>query len=233
MPKYVTMSNMKTSMSDQRGTLNGLLIPLLLVVALFLGMAGFGYWAFLSREDYKDNSDAKVATAVAAAEKRTEASAAKTYAEAAKKPLKTYVGPSSFGAITVQYPKTWSSYVVEASGSSSIPVDGYFQSDFVPDVQNDANSFALRMQLVSQSYDQVMNQFSGNVTSGKATVSPYKLDKVPSVVGSKITGQLTSSKQGTMIVLPLRNMTLKLWVDSSEYLSDFTNIILPNFSFTP
>jgi hypothetical protein len=122
---------------------------------------------------------------------------------------------------------------VEASGSSSIPVDGYFQSDFVPDVQNDANSFALRMQLVSQSYDQVMNQFSGNVTSGKATVSPYKLDKVPSVVGSKITGQLTSSKQGTMIVLPLRNMTLKLWVDSSEYLSDFTNIILPNFSFTP
>ena len=73
---------MKTSLSDQRGALNGLLIPLILVVVLFLGAAGFGFWAFSSREDYKNNSDAKVAVAVTAAEKRTEATAAKTYAEA-------------------------------------------------------------------------------------------------------------------------------------------------------
>ena len=53
------MSDMKTL--DQRGAINALLIPLILVIVFFLGAAGFGYWAFSERQDYKNNSDAKVA----------------------------------------------------------------------------------------------------------------------------------------------------------------------------
>jgi hypothetical protein len=225
------MSDMKSL--DQRGTLNVLVVPLVLVIVFFLAAAGFAYWAFSSREDYKNNSDAKVAAGVTVAEKRTEAADAKKFAEQEKNPLKTYVGPSAFGAITIQYPKTWSAYIEEGNDNSAIPVNGYFHPDFVPDVGDENQSFSLRIQVVSQSYDQVLNSFSGNIKQGKATSAPYKLPKVPNVVGTMIQGQLTATKQGTMIVLPLRNMTMKIWVDASQFTPDYNNIILPNMSFTP
>jgi len=225
------MSDMKSL--DQRGSLNVLVVPLVLVIVFFLGAAGFGYWAFVSREDYKNNSDAKVAVAVTAAEKRTEAADAKKFAEAEKNPLKSYVGPSAFGAITVQYPKTWSAYVEEADNSSATPVNAYFHPDFVPNASDQNQSFSLRLQVVNQSYDQVLNTFSGNIKQGKATSAPYKLPKVPNVVGTMVQGQLSSTKQGTMVVLPLRNMTMKIWVDASQFTPDYNNIILPNMSFTP
>ena len=231
--KYVTMSDMKISNSDQRGTINVLLIPLIFVIVFFAAAAGFGYWAFMSRDDYKNNSDQKVAVAVAAAESRTKSADAKEFAEKEKQPLRTYVGPSAFGSITVQYPKTWSAYVVEGDDNSSTPVDGYFDPDFVPDITNQSKSFSLRIQLVSDSYDNVLQQFTGSTQTAKATVAPYKLDKVPNVVGSIVTGQLSANKQGTMVVLPLRNMTLKIWADSASFLPDLNNIILPNISFTP
>lgn len=225
------MSDMKTL--DQRGVLNALLIPLILVIIFFIGAAGFGYWAFSSRQDYKNNSDQKVAVAVEAAEERTQAADAKQYAEEAKRPLKTYVGPSSFGALTVQYPKTWSAHVIENVDNDSRPIDAYFHPDFVPDTGNQTKSFALRIQLVGQSYDSVLDGYNGAAKNGKVTVAPYRLAKVPTAIGSVVTGQIDSRKQGTMVVLPLRNMTLKIWADSSEYLPDLNNIILPNFSFTP
>lgn len=225
------MSDMKTL--TQRGAVNVLLLPLILVVLFFLGAAGFGYWAFAQREDYKNNSDQKVAVAVAAAEKRTQAADAKTFAEKEKQPLRTYVGPSQFGALTIQYPKTWSAYVIEGKDSSSKPIETYFYPEFVPNVGNNDQTYALRAELVSESYDQVLNDYEGSAKSGKVTIAPYKLPKVPNIVGSRIEGQLNTSKQGTMVILPLRNMTLKIWVDASAFAPDFNNIVLPNITFTP
>lgn len=225
------MSDMKTL--TQRGAVNVLLLPLILVVLFFLGAAGFGYWAFAQREDYKNNSDQKVAVAVSAAEKRTQAADAKIFAEKEKQPLRTYVGPSQFGALTIQYPKTWSAYVIEGKDSSSKPVETYFYPEFVPNVSNNDQTYALRAELVSESYDQVLNDYEGSVKTGKVTITPYRLPKVSNIVGSRIEGQLTTNKQGTMVILPLRNMTLKIWVDASSFAPDFNNIILPNITFTP
>lgn len=133
----------------------------------------------------------------------------------------------------MQYPKTWSAYVVEGDDNSSTPISGYFDPGFVPDITNQNVSFSLRVQLVTEPYDQAVQDFAGTVQSGKATVAPYKLPKVPSIVGSIINGQLESNKQGTMVVLPLRNMTLKIWTESTSFLPDLNGIILPNISFTP
>lgn len=103
----------------------------------------------------------------------------------------------------------------------------------MPNVSNNDQTYALRAELVSESYDQVLNDYEGNVKSGKVTITPYRLPKVPNIVGSRIEGQLTTNKQGTMVILPLRNMTLKIWVDASSFAPDFNNIILPNVTFTP
>lgn len=227
---YVTITDMNRL--EQRGAINVLLIPLILLVLLFLGAAGFGIWAFSSRADYKSNSDQKSAVAVDKAVKETEASEAAKYAEDAKKPYDTYIGPAAFGNITVNYPKTWSAYVVETERGTN-PVNAYFHPKIVPSVADPDKTFALRVELVQNTYESVLDQFRGKLQQGQVTIAPYTLAKVPSVVGSRVEGQITAKKQGTMIILPLRNMTLKIWTESNDFRGDLDTHILPNLSFVP
>lgn len=216
----------------ERGAINVLLIPLILMAVFFFGAAGFGIWAFMSRSDYKNNSDQKAAVAAAEAREAQKVDDEAKFAEESKKPFDTYIGPAQFGNVTVNYPKTWSAYVIENERGTS-PINGFFQPKVVPNITEQNNSFALRVELVTNDYKSVLDQFKPRLDSGKATIKPYTLAKVPSVVGSRIEGQITTNKQGTMVVLPLRNMTLKIWTESNDFKGDLDTNILPNFSFVP
>jgi hypothetical protein len=225
---FGTMSGMR---NKQAGFISSLLIALIATVVLFLVAAGFGAWAFGSRSDYKLNSDKKVAAAVKTAKESTRQEDDAIHAEQDKNPLKTHVGPDAFGSVAVQYPKTWSAYVIE--NGNAVPMNDYFHPDVVSDTSKATNAYALRVQIVQSSYGNVMSQYNGLVVAKKVTVTPYKLPKVPSVVGSRVDGQITSQKQGSMIVLPVRNMTLQISTESSDFENDFNNIILPNLTFSP
>jgi hypothetical protein len=217
---------------QELGAINMLLIPLILVVLLFFGAAGFGFWAYGGRQDYKNNVDAKITVAVNKAKQQTQALDAQAYAEREKQPFNTYHGPQAFGSIVAQYPKTWSAYVAEDSTSND-PVDGYLYPGFVPNLQNQNSSYALRIQVTQTTYSDVLAGYTGLQQDQKVTIKPATLPKVPNVTGVRIDGQVTPQKQGSMIVLPLRNMTLKIWTEDSQFENDFNNYILPNFSFSP
>jgi len=218
---------------SQRGYIDALLLPLLIVGVLLIVAICFGGWAFSSRSDYKNHTDKKVADAVATANQAQQKVDAAQYAEDAKNPLKTHVGPEAYGSITVQYPKTWSAYVVEHTGNSGTPMNDYFSPDTVPDVTDQGSAYALRIQVVQTTYSSAMSQFTGLVASKKVTVTPYNLPKVPGVVGSRVDGQIAANKQGSMIVLPLRNVTLQISTEAQVFEDDFNKIILPNLTFSP
>ncbi len=227
--KCNTMSGME---NQQRGSLDVLLIPVIVLATLLLGVSYFAYWAYSSRQDYKNNTDQKVTAAVNVAVQQAQNVDAKNYAQEAKDPLTTFTGPSAFASISFQYPKTWSAYAPE-NPSSQNPIEGYFYPAVVPDITNQSNAYALRVQLVTQPYATVLQQYSGQVSSGKLAVSQYTPPKLPNVIGSKLVGQLTSNKQGTMVVLPVLNMTLEVWTESSQFQSDFANSVLPSLTFQP
>ncbi|HSX17148.1 MAG TPA: hypothetical protein VLH86_03550 [Patescibacteria group bacterium] len=228
---FGTMSGMSTY--REAGTVNILLVALIAAGVIALGLAGFGLWAFGSRQDYKNNSDKKSAAASAVTKEQTQKDDAAQYAEEAKNPLKTHVGPDAFGSVTIQYPKTWSGYVIEHNNNSGTPMNDYFNPDLVHDTTDVNNAYALRVQIVQTSYSQVMSAYKGLAESKKVAVAPYKLPKVPSVVGSRVDGQIAAQKQGSMIVLPLRNMTLEISTESQDFEPDFNTIILPNLTFSP
>jgi Flp pilus assembly protein TadG len=215
---------------NQEGTVNSLLLPLILAVVFFIAALGFGGWAFSSRQDYKDNSDQKAAVAAASAKATEAENKDKQYAEEAKSPYKTYTGPEQYGTISLTYPKTWSGYVSTGSQSAS-PLNGYFNPNVVPSVTDQNSTFALRIEVVNSAYNDVLRNF--NTQNGAVSISPYALPKVPKVVGAKATGQIENQKQGTMIVLPVRDKTLKIYTESTAFQSDFDNIILPNLTFVP
>src|SRR5690554_758081 len=147
------MSSMKSS--AEAGYVSGMLVGLIVAIVLLVGALSFGTWAFMSRQDYKNNSDQKAEAAANARQTEVEAAAAAKVAEEEKKPLTSHKAPDQYGSVDVQFPKTWSAYVVESS-SGNTPVNYYFHPGAVPSASDDGNAFALRVQVVQQSYDRVV-----------------------------------------------------------------------------
>lgn len=219
--------------------ISGVVVSLSLCTLLLISAIIFGAWAFSSRQDYKKNSDQKVAAAVTLAKQEESTQKDKQFAEEEKSPVKTYDGPEAYGSLVVQYPKTWSGYV-DDSGTGSALVDGYFNPGVVPSITAQGKTFALRVQVLSQTYAQTLQTDQSAqqaAAQGGASLSfvPYALPKVPKVIGIEATGTLpnTNNISGTMVILPLRSQTLEIWTMGTTSLGDFNTYILPNFSFSP
>jgi hypothetical protein len=208
-----------------------LLIPFILAGLFLVAALAFGGWAFTGRQDYKTNVDQKIAAAVTLAKQQESTLKDKQFTEAEKQPLKTYTGPQAYGSVSVKYPKTWSGYVDGTGGNAQL--DGYFNPGVVPAITGDNSVFALRIQVVAQSYENVLTGFRGQQQAGQLAISPYALPKVPNVVGVRVIGQINQGKSVDMIVLPLRDKTIQVSTEGSEFSTDFNTTILPNFSFSP
>lgn len=223
---------------NQDGAVSGVAVSLILTIVLLIGAISFAAWAFSSREDYKNHTDAKIAVAVAAAKKQESQQKDAEFTQAEKNPLRTYSGPQAYGSIQLSYPKTWSGYVDQSgNGNGNALVDAYFYPAIVPSINDPNSSFALRVQVLNQSYSQSISSFQ-NAAQSKTppTIVPYALPKVPNVVGVEVSGQIAGGNPpvtGTMVILPLRSETLEIWTEGNQFLSDFNNIILPNFTFSP
>lgn len=211
---------------DEHGELNMVTFGLIFGTLLFVMTLGFGIWAFVSRQDYKDNSDQKVAAAVEVAKKEEAAIKDNEYVEKEKYPLKTYRAPDDLGGITLSYPKTWSGYISPDNNNFFI---------FNPDIVTARNDpvYALRITVENLPYSQISDQYNSQVQQGKLKAKAYSLPKVPSVVGTRFDGEVTIGKPGALIVLPLRDKTLKIACEIPDRLKDFDNIILPNLVFNP
>lgn len=210
---------------DQKGEL---LIPLILVSTLLLVSIGFGAWAFMGMQDYKNNSDQKSAEAVAIAEENLTIKKDAEFAESYKLPYTTYQGPAAFGTLTIQYPKTWSNYLNDSGG---IPVDGYMQPGYVS-AKDEVTNYSLRYQVTEQQYDEEIRRFESRVRSGRATTKAYRSPKQESILGMYVSGELETRKQGAMVILPLRDKTIKIWTEGEEFRGDFEKI-LQEFTFVP
>lgn len=216
--------------STQRGSAL-VILSFSLTVVLLIVSVGFGIWAYSRAQDYKNNVDMKISVAVEAAKQQESSVKDAQFAQDEKLPYRTYTGPTAYGSITIKYPKTWSAYVSDDANSSPF-INGYFYPNVVPDTQSQNSVFALRVQVIQDSYVTVLGTVSTYVQQGETKVAAYAAPNVPSVVGSRIDGKLTDQRKGSMIVLPLRNMTLKLWTEGPSFGGDF-NTILQNFSFSP
>lgn len=217
---------------QQGGMVDAWLIAFILTLFLLFGSAAFGYWAFGERNDYKDNVSAKVGEAVAAAQKETSDKKDAEFREREKEPYRTYVGPAAFSSVSITYPKSWSSYVEESKSTSGKVVDGYFHPSVVPGKDSGSN-YAVRMQITATSYNQELAQLSQNIKTGKIKVVPYRAPKVASVTGVRVDGEIQVGKQGTVVILPIRDKTLKVWTEATQFTGDLEKIVLENLTFAP
>jgi hypothetical protein len=209
-------------------------LPVVLTITLVLlaGTIGGFVWAYMSREDYKKNSDQKVAAAVEVAKKDEGTVKDKEFAEKEKNPLKEYKTPAAYGSVSIMYPKTWSAYVAEASSNASLPVDAYFHPNIVPGFDS-GTAYALRVQVTGEDYARELKHFDSLVKNGRVKTSAYQAPKMTSVTGTRVEGELVKGQKSIMVLLPLRDKTIKISTQSPQYAADFDNIVLANLVFVP
>lgn len=218
---------------NQDGAVNGLALSLILAVILLIASMGFGYWAYAGRQDYKNNSDAKVAVAVSKAKAAESTLKDQQFAEEQKNPLSTYNAPNTVGSLVIKYPKTWSVYIADAGSGSSTTFNAYFNPPVVPPVGDRSSVYALQVQVVGKPYSQAIGDYGTQVREGRMTATAYALPLVPKVVGTEFSGTLSDGSKVTMVILPLRSQSIELTTQGTQFISDFNNYILKNFSFSP
>ncbi len=197
---------------------------------LFVVTMVFGVWAFASRQDYKDNVDAKIDEATLLAVKQAETAKDAEFVEKEKLPTRNYRGPETYGSVSLDYPKTWSIYAEEAS--SGTVLDLYAFPAIVPGIKS-KQSYGLRLEITSNSYDSEIKRIQSSVERGEATSVAFRPEKVPSVLGIKVNGQISNDKTGSMVILPLRDRTIKIYTELPQFTGDFNNIVLPSLNFVP
>lgn len=227
-PAYQPM--MTTSIPKQHNRPVFLIVSLVLSILIALGAGGFGLWAYGQRQDYKDNSDKKVTAAVEVAVKNESERKDAEFVDKEKQPYKTYKSSDVTGVVKITYPKTWSGYVSE--DNTSKPLDAYWHPDIVPGLQS-KTAYALRLEVTNRTYEEELRAFDPQVKGGKATVSPYVPKNVTGVTGARVVGEVNPGQKVTMIVLPLRDKTIKISTESPDFVGDLENIVLANLTFTP
>ena len=219
-------------MLENQGSQRGFLSVVLAIVfgLLFVFSTIFGVWAFSERSKYKEDTDKIVADNVAIAVQETETAKDAEFVEKEKLPGRTYKGPATYGTVTVDYPKTWSVYTVEAT--SGTVLDLYAFPGVVPGVTKQ-EVYALRIEISSNTYDKEIQSYNKAVADGDLKARAFRSAKVPDVLGVRMDGQIDTEKQGAIVILPLRDRSIKIYTESPQYVDDLTNIILPSLTFIP
>jgi hypothetical protein len=123
------------------------------------------------------------------------------------------------------YPKTWSAYVRQGSGGTDL--DFYAHPKFVP---SDNVNYALRMSVVNREFSNEIKSYDSQVKQGDLKAGSVK---VSGVKGVRLDGFLKKDQEGSMVIFPLRDKTLRVWTENKEYRGDFNNTVLKKLSFIP
>lgn len=217
--------NAATAKPSHVGAILAVIFGLLFLVAIV-----FGVWAFSSRQDYKDNVDKKIADASAVAVIEAETAKDAEFVELEKLPTRAYKGSATYGALSFNYPKTWSLYAEEST--SGVVLDLFAFPGVVPGVTN-STLYALRVEITSTTYDSELKKFERDIESGEVRSTPYRPQQVSEVLGVKLDGQIDREVQGSMVMFPLRDRTIKIYTEIPEFIGDFNSIILPSVTFSP
>jgi hypothetical protein len=212
---------MNKNSSLQRGGVSTSVLVIAGLSVFAVAFAGLAIWAYVNYMDQKNNVDVKVSNAVAKAEKAQADDLERKFAEREKEPLRSFVSPSDYGSLGFKYPKTWSVYVAD-DGSSSSSYKAYLNPAAVPPVNDTASRYAVRVSIVDQKYEDVIDDFKDLVKSGKLTTSSVKANGQN---GTRLDGSFSKDIRGAAVIYKIRDKTAIIRTDADTFKPDFENLI--------
>ena len=194
-----------------------IIIVLGFVAATFIGLF---IWMYVQYDDVKTDVDGQIAVAVAQAVNENTTELQEQFAEQEKSPYETFTGPTEYGSLSFEYPKTWSVYIAEESDDGGDYV-AYFHPEYVYPVSND-QIYALRMQILSTTFDRAISNYTRLVERGSLTMSVIQINDT-SV--NYYVGTLPNGFVGRAVAFRLRDKTVILQTDAELYADDFETLL--------
>ena len=105
--------------------------------------------------------------------------------------------------------------------------DEFSEREKVP--SKDVN-YALKMEIVPQAFATEIIQYDEYVKKGDLRATAVQAS---GATGTRLDGLLEPDREGSMVIFPLRDKTLKISTESKEFEDDFNNIVLQRLTFVP
>jgi hypothetical protein len=205
---------------SESGVANPWLIASITLAIATVGLGAAFAWSLINYIDQKDNVDTKVSSAVTVAVKKQADADAATFEAEEKKPTRLFAGPEDFGALSFDYPKTWSTYVARDASSGGV-YQAYLNPVSVPEINN-ATQYALRITIETKDYDSVLGGFNTLVKKGDVKSSTIKINGVDS---TRLDGNFTKDIRGSAVVFKIRDKTVTVRTDADTFKADFDALV--------
>lgn len=213
---------MKTRRNSEKGVIKGSIVAIVVLVILVIGFGAFSVWAYLQYMDQKKDVDGKIDVATAEAVKKNSEEMQAKFEAAEKEPKRQFAGPSDYGSLTFDYPKTWSAYqATDISKGGGVTYEAYLNPVLVPPITQ-TSKFALRITIEQKTYDQSVAQYDPYVKRGDLKSSAYSDGKR---TGVKLVGNFTKDIYGTAILLKMRDRTLTIRTDGDVFTEDYEALL--------
>ncbi len=193
------------------------IIGLSLISATFIALF---VWAFIQWNEANTAVQAKTKVAVEEAVAENTAELENDFANREKQPYKTFGGPTDYGSLSFEYPKTWSVYIA-ADITSGKSFEAYFNPDVIQPI-SDETIDALRLKIVNESTDEILEDYNDEVEDGNITAETRQINGDPVTI---FTGQITDEFQGKVAVFKLRDKTVIIQTDATIFFDEFEHVL--------
>ncbi len=212
---------------DKSGLVKTIVIIILsLVTVTFIGLF---VWMSMQYSEAQRDVNEKITKAVAdAKDEQAEQDRIKQENDE-KYPYRTFVGPADYGQLSFEYPKTWSVYI-EADASNGGDFKAYLNPIEVNVVSKDTIN-ALRVSIVGDSYESVVNKYQKEVDKKDSQLSVESItignvEKGTQVVANKYSGNIPGTElNGYIVVFKIRDKTVIMQTDSQLFGGEFDKLL--------
>lgn len=213
----------------EHGAINGAIFAIVALAVLVVVFGSFGIWSYMNYTDQRTDVDQRVDKATAAAVLKNSQDLEAKFEAREKEPMRQFSGPSDYGSLTFDYPKTWSAYqATDISAGGGVTYAAYLNPIVVPPVTNaidttkDAIKFAVRIKIEQKTYDQSVDSYQQLIKKGSLQSSVYSDG---SHTGTKLVGNFSDNIYGTAVLIKMRDRTLTIRTDGDVFQNDYDALL--------
>ena len=205
------------------------LVKTIVIVILTLALItfiGLFIWMMMQYDDARTDVDGQIERAVLDDRDEQSQKMEAEFMEREKYPYKTFTGPVDYGALSFQYPKTWSVYI-EAAATKGGDFKAYLNPNQVDAVGKDTIN-ALRVVIQDRSFDDVTAGYQGAVNNKQdpLVLTSITTGKNNNIVANRYDGPIPGTQlRGSIVIFKIRDKTVILQTDSELFRGDFDKLL--------
>lgn len=194
-----------------------LLVIISLIAVTFIGLF---VWKYLEWDSVRTDVDGQIDAAVATAVSENTAKLEAEFTEREKYPYKTFTGPSDYGSLSFEYPKTWNVYIA-SDASDGDDFEAYFNPGEVQPVSSSTIN-SLRVTIRTTSFETAIRTYENSVRNGRLTLTTRN---IASTIANVYTGQISNDIQGIVAVFKLRDKVVTIQTDANQFSAEYYKLL--------